>query len=62
MTASQDDLGFTHFGRVSLLMKQNKTSDPIDLQLFGPEAEVFYSRGGPNLIEQFRIVWSRADG
>lgn len=52
---------FRHVARVPLIVEQNESPDPIDIALFGPNAEVLAANDVADLIEQFRFARSRAD-
>jgi hypothetical protein len=45
----------SEFARVPFVVEQNESGDPIDVRLFGLFRKPVRSRGGADLIEQFRL-------
>src|SRR6266496_3683788 len=53
------DLGFRHFGRMTFVVEQNESSDPVTISLLGSDAVMFAPDHFANLIEQLRLVRGR---
>ena len=51
MTKKSGDFSFRHFARVPFVMKENEASDPIDVSLFGANAEMFAAYDIANFIQ-----------
>lgn len=45
-------LAFTHFTRMSLIVKANEPDDPVDVALLGPDAVVANANGLSNFVEE----------
>ena len=53
------DFGLCHFARMPLVMEQDEASNPIDVRLFSPNAEVLASNDIADLVEKFGFVLMR---
>jgi hypothetical protein len=50
------DLSFAHVARMTLPVEENVAPDPIDVSIFGADAEMPYPDGVSDLVEKARLL------